>query len=185
MPNCTHLFTRKALLLVLFALLLLPHWAFRSDAPEWTEVELNNTLTVRFPGRPSFQTVQDIPLYTVSTEEAVYKAMVIDDKWNPRYRPIPDEHAQYKVYLGFMDSVLRNFKSTLTDSTSFHLGPHRGMDFHYTATAEDGAALTRHCRVIMLDDFVYTLSVTPVVLPTDESRSTEKLFMESLQPKKQ
>jgi len=185
MPNRTHLFTRKALSLFLFTLLLLPHWAFRSDAPEWTEVELNNTLTVRFPGQPSFQDVQGSPLYTVSTEEAVYKAMVIDNKRNPRYRPIPDEHARYKVYLGFMNSVLRNFKSTLTDSTSFYLGPHRGMDFHYMATTEDGAALTRHCRVIILDDFVYTLSVTPVLLPTDESRGTEKLFMESLQTKKQ
>ena len=185
MPSCTHLFTRKALSLVVFALLLLPLWAFRSDAPEWTEVTLNNTLNVRFPGQPSFQTVQNIPFYGIRTGEAVYTAMYIDQKSSPQYKPIADEPSLHSFYLGFMDSVLSNFKSTLTDSTSFYLGSHRGMDFRYTSTGADGATLTRRNRVILVDDIIYSLSVTPVVVPTAESRSTEKLFMESLQTKKQ
>jgi len=176
---------RKAVSLFLLVPLFLSLPAFRSDVPEWTEVTLNNTLNVRFPGQPSFQTVQNIPFYGLRTGEAIYTAMYIDQKSSPHYKPIADAPSLHSFYLGFMDSVLRNFKSTLTDTTSFYLGSRRGMDFRYTTTGADGATLTRRNRVILLDDIIYSLSVTPVVLPTDESRGTEKLFLESLQTKKQ
>jgi hypothetical protein len=162
---------------------LLPLPAFRSNGPEWVKVTLNDAFTVRFPGQPSFQTLQQTPLYSLRTGEAVYSALCLDHRTSPHYQPITDEPSRDRFYRGFMDSVLRNFKSTLADTTHFSVGGHRGVNFRYTATAADGTPLTRHSRVVLRGDYVYFLNVVPVTSPADGSHGTGNDFLASLRAK--
>lgn len=76
MPCFTRNPVRRAFALLFPALLPLP--AFRSDDPAWAEVLLNDALAVRFPGRPSFLSVQNMPLYGLRTGEAIYTATRAD-----------------------------------------------------------------------------------------------------------
>jgi hypothetical protein len=105
-------------------------------------------------------------------------AFFMDHTVQPGQEPIKDT---YQFYLGMMDSMIRNAKATLTDSSSFSLGAHKGIEFSYTTVHSDGAPVKRSNRLMFINGRVYNLGHISLAQPTETSEETRKQFFGSME----
>lgn len=172
---------KNTLFFLLLTGFLFPLFSFKSPVNEWVRVQVDSTISVQFPAQPAQQIVNGVLIHAVRTPEAVFMAMIMDQTPQPGQKPLTDTHS---FYLGFMDSMIRNAKATLTDSTAFIVGNYKGMDFSYTTVLADGNKITRRNRAVFINNKIYSLAYTPSVQPTPTSQAAEKQFLESIQVSK-
>ncbi|RNI31574.1 hypothetical protein [Rufibacter latericius] len=165
------------LTLILAAICFCPLLALTTPLSEQSRVQLDQTMSVEFPSQPSEQDANGIKLYVSRSQEAVYMAFFMDHTVQPGQEPIKDKYA---FYLGMMDSMIRNAKATLTDSSSFNLGTHKGIEFSYTTVQQDGAKVKRSNRLLFINGRVYNLGHTSLAQPVGTSEAPLRKFLNSM-----
>jgi hypothetical protein len=171
---------RKVFFIVLVSVLISPLLSYRTANNEWILVNVDSVASAQFPGQPTSQTINGVKAYFVRTQEVLFMVMVINQENQL------DKTSQtniYSFYLGFIDSMIRETKSTLTDSASFNLDKCKGIDFSYVGPLPDGGKANRKSRAVLIRNKLYCWGYTVFGQETESSKASTKRFIESFSVK--
>ena len=163
--------TQSAILLTIISCLLL---SFKTTIQKGFLVDLDSVASVQFPSRPISQTINGVTVHSIRTPEMAFIAMVMDQ--GIQKPPVKNIHS---FYLGFMDTMIRDTKSTLLDSASFNLKEHEGMDFSYFNSSTNGSKVVRKSRVLLIKNKLYCWGYTLFDEQTEASKASSKMCLES------
>ncbi|MFN7654985.1 MAG: hypothetical protein ACK5PC_17215 [Cyclobacteriaceae bacterium] len=178
--NSSRSVARQSLIIILIGVLLSPLLSYRTVNNEWILIKVDSIASVQFPGQATFQTMDPVKAYSMRTQDLLLLVMVIDQENKLEQHPEKDV---YSFYLGVMDSMIRETKSTLIDSASFHIDKYRGMGFSYFGPSTNGSNVRRIVRAVLIKNKLYCWGYTVLGQETESSKALSKRFIESFSVK--